>query len=282
MFFFCTVLLCFSCADPEVGCIDALASNFDLEADQDCCLVEEECCCNFPSLTLNLFYKGTAADTLTQAATNIRLQEYYPLDNLTDSIRFDSFSLFVSNIQVIDNAEVDTLRVIETLELSFLDGNGEEQVSTFQDNIALVRMPTFTFDIGTYRSDIDFDEIRFDLGLREELATIDPSSVGNNHPLGDEYTVLFDTTSQRFLTGKIGFSLKRDTFERAIVQNVDPFRTDSEQFLVPNTIDKGRDLDILMRINVLDIFKGIIFDTPNEDIGSIINQNLVESISILE
>ncbi len=282
LFFFCFVWICLSCADPEIGCIDALARNFDLEADQDCCLVEEECCCTFPSLSLNLFYKGTATDTLTQAATNIRLDEYYPLDNLMDSIRIDSFSLFVSNLQIIDNTELDTVRVIETLELNFLDVNGEAQVASFQDNIALVRMPTFRFNIGTYRSDIDYDEVSFDLGLREELATIDPSSVGNDHPLGDEYTVLFDTTGQRFLTGKIGFSLKRDTFERVVVQTVDPFRRDSEQFLLPISINKGEDLDILMRINVLDIFKGIIFDISNEEIDSIIDDNLIESISILE
>lgn len=280
---FCNlVLICISCAEPEVGCLDALASNFDIEADQDCCLIEEECCCTFPSMSLNLFYKGTETDTLSDAATNIRLATYYPLENATDSIRIDSFSLFISNLQLISSLDSDTLQLFETLELSFLDSNSEEQVASFPDNIALVSIPTFSFDIGTFRSDIEYDEVSFDIGLRPELATIDPSSVDNGHPLGEEYTILFDTLSSRFLTGRIGFSLKRGVEERFFSQEVDSFISSSQMFLNSVAIEKGEDLDILMRINVLDIFKGIIFDVPIEDVGSIIDENLTSSISILE
>ena len=276
------VLISISCADPEEGCIDVLARNFDLEADLDCCLVEEECCCTYPSLRLNLFYKGTATDTLGQAATNIRLDQYYPLENLTDSVRIDSFSLFISNLQIISNTEADTLQLIESLELSFIDAEGEEQSSSFQDNIALVSMPAFSVDIGTYRSDISFDEVLFDIGLRPALASIDPTSVDNNHPLGGEYTVLFDSTTMRFLTGRIGFTLKNGEMEQVYAQNLDPFKSDSEQFLSPISINKGENLDILMRINVLDIFKGIIFDIPSDDAALILNENLTSSISVLE
>ena len=72
---FCLYLgfVCISCSEPTEGCIDALASNFELEADIDCCLIEQECCCNYPILDLNLFYKGRAEDALSDPTTNIDL-----------------------------------------------------------------------------------------------------------------------------------------------------------------------------------------------------------------
>jgi hypothetical protein len=281
--FLCSlVLICFSCQELTNGCTDSFASNFSISADEDCCLIEEECCCTYPSLTLNLFYKGRAADTLSQSSTNIRLGQYYALDNLIDSIRIDSFSLFISNLQAINTTDLDTVRLFETLELSFIDANGVEQVTSFEDNITLVSMPTFSFDIGTYSSDIAYDEVTFDIGLEPDLATIDPNSVDNDHPLGDEYTILYDTTNARFLTGRLGFTLTNGLEEQSFSHEIDGFSSESDQFLTPISIDKGEDLDILMRINVLDIFKGIIFDVSSTDVESIINNNLASSISVLE
>lgn len=276
------ILICISCQELTNGCTDSFARNFSITADEDCCIVEEECCCAYPSLNLNLFYKGRAADTLSQSSTNIRLDQYYALDNLTDSIRIDSFSLFISNLQVINTTDLDTVRLFETLELSFIDANGVEQVRSFQDNIALVSMPTFSFNIGTYSSDIAYDEVNFDIGLNSDLAAINPNTVDNDHPLGDEYAILYDTTRARFLTGRLGFTLTNGLEEKSYAQDIDVFNSESDQFLTPISIEKGQDLDILMRINVLDIFKGIIFDVSSTDAESIINNNLAPSISVLE
>jgi len=272
-----------NCTETEEGCIDVLADNFEINADDDCCAdTQEECCCTFPDLRLNLFYKGVAADTLSNAASNIRLDTYYPLDNLEDSIRIDSFSLFVSDLTPLDNIASDSLNVMETLEISTVDGNGETIINSFQDNIALVEMPLFQFTIGTFRSDIPIDEIRYNLGLVPGLANIDPTSVDNGHPLGSEYTVLFDDTAMQYLVGRIGFTLKRGTEEQAVVQNLESFETFSQPFVNPALVDRGSTLDIRMRINILDIFKGIVFDIPIMEIPDLINENLGTSISILE
>ncbi len=281
--FLCSlVLICISCQELTEGCTDSFASNFSISADEDCCRIEEECCCRYPSLSLNLFYKGRAEDSLSQVSTNIRLGQFYALDNLPDSIRIDSFSLFISNIQVINTADSDSVRLFETLEVSFIDANGEEQIISLEDNIVLVQMPIFSYNVGTYRSDISYDEIAFDIGLSPEIASIDPGSVDNDHPLGDEYTTLYDTISTRFLTGRVGFSLTNGIEERTFSQEIDLFSSESCQFLTPISIQKGSNLDIAMRINVLDIFKGIIFDVSTTDAESIINNNLASSISILE
>jgi len=277
------VALLFSCTEPEEGCIDVLASNFEINADDDCCAdTQEECCCTFPTLRLNLFYKGVATDTLSNASSNIRLDTYYPLDNLGDSIRIDSFSMFVSDLTPFDNIAGDSLSVIEILEITTIDGDGQTITNSLQDNIALVEMPLFQFTVGTFRSDISIDEISFNLGLGPNLVNIDPTSVDNDHPLGNEYTVLFDNTAMQYLVGRIGFTLKRGLEERIIVQNLESFESFSEQFVNPTFVDRGSTLDIRMRINILDVFKGIVFDIPNVEIPVLINENLSTSISILE
>ena len=281
--FFCIAAGVTSCTEPEEGCLDVLASNFEIDADSDCCTDDsEECCCNYPSLRLNLFYKGTATDTLSDANTNIRLDTYYPLENLTDSIRIDSFSLFVSELTPIDNNAIDTLRLFESLQIESLDANGNRQVTTFQDNIALVAMPLFQFTLGTYRSGISIDELSYNIGLQPDLATVDPSSVSNDHPLGGDYTVLYNSLSQRYLTGRVGFTLKRGVNELEMVEELTSFTPRSQQLATPIVFAKGVTLDILMRINMLDLFKGIIFDISTSEIPVILDDNLNTSIFISE
>ena len=272
-----------ACTEPEEGCIDVLASNFELDTDIDCCRDEdEECCCTFPSLTLNLIYKLNEMDTLGDAMTNFRLGEFYALENGLDSIRVDSFLFFVSKVEGVEDNNTDTLRVLETFNVTELNAEGESEVMSFQDNIALINMQSFQFILGTYRSEIDINQVNFNIGLDETIAEINPSDVQSDHPLSNEYATLFNSISMRYMTGRTGFTIRRAGEDRAVVEDVIFSGNQVNSLSSPLFINKGRVLPIIMRINVLDVFKGIIFDLPSEDIGPIINENLTSTISILD
>lgn len=272
----------YNCAEPAEGCIQIAASNFDVSADIDCCRKEGECCCTFPAMSLNFFYKLNTGDTLANPATNFKIGRYYPLENSLDSIRIDSFQLFVANTRPLNSTLEDSLQVIENIRLLSADGLGGTVEASYPDNLALIDFENFRYTLGTYQSTLTYDKFNYSLGIPEYLARVEPNDVLDAHPLGGEYTVLYVDEDRRYISGRVGFRLKRAQEERFVVHEITNSTQIEQELSLPTSIEKGSELRIVMRINTLDVFKGIIFDVPNEDIGLIINDNLISSISILE
>ena len=275
-------ILIYSCSEPTEGCIDVSARNFDVSADVDCCRKPPECCCQYPTLSLNLFYKLTGEDTLANMSTNFKLKRYYALQNSTDSIRIDSFHLFISNIRPTDNSLGDSIQTLESIRVRTSDGQGDIIEQTFPDNIALVDFENFQYTLGTYRSVSGYNELNYNIGIPANLAAVDPVNVLDNHPLSNDYTKLYNSNDRRFISGRVGFRVKRSNEERFIVHEIADPCPITQNFALPILAVRGQNLPILLRINTLEVFKGIIFDVPMEDISLIINENLKSSISIVE
>jgi len=287
LFLFCClpalcVLNIFGCAEAEEGCLDITASNFDITADQDCCRDDDECCCTYPNMSLSLFYKLTSTDTLDQGISNFRLNQFYPLDNGIDSIMIDTFTLFVSNLSPNNSISLDSVDIIETISTETISQQGAVISNSFEDNVTLINFRQFRFPLGTYSSDLTVDQVDINLGLPEEISGFSPDDILEGHPLSDDYTQLFDENSGIYQSVRILFNIKSAEEQRPVVFTSTINSLISYQLDNPFAIVKGENLEILMRINVLDVFKGIIFDVPNEDIDLIINENLSQSVSILE
>lgn len=280
-FIFLTIYL-LSCKAPNDGCLDSTASNFDVEADIDCCDIESECCCTYPDLKLDLSYKLTATDTLSDALTNFKIGTLYPLVNSADSIMIDTFELFVSGFKPINLSLSDTIFVLETIDYSQVDADEETIALSVEDNIALINGTQFTYDLGTYSSDIEIDQINYSLGLSTILSQIDPDEITNDNNLRNSYNYLFNELTASFPSMRLKMTLKGADKERVITRELHFEEPIFTSFLTPVLIEKGEDLTIPLRINVLDVFKGIIFDVENEDIDLIIRENLTSSIIIIE
>jgi len=272
----------FCCTETDDGCLDSTASNFDVSADDDCCLVEEECCCTYPDLELELFYKQKASDTLLKSETNFKLETFYALVNSQDSIKIDTFELFISQVKPINLTLVDTICVLESIEYTQLNVGGDSELLRVEDNIALIDGLQFRFDLGTYQSDLDVEQVDCTLGLSEEIAQIDPDNIVTSLNLGNTYNYLFNESRASFPSMRVKFTLKSADQQRIITQELSFEERLTFTFASPIVNNKGANLSLLMRINVLDVFKGIIFDVAIEDIDLIIKANLASSVSIIE
>ena len=272
----------FCCTETDDGCLDSTASNFDLTADDDCCLIEEECCCIYPDLKLDLSYKQRAADSLSVPATNFKLGTFYALENEQDSILIDTFELFLSQVKPINFTLADTICVLENIDYTQLNIEGESETFRVEDNIALIDGIQFSFDLGTYQSELDVEQLDYTLGLSTEVAQIDPENIITSNNLRNTYNFLFNELTGSFPSMRVKFTLKSADQQRVITRELS--FEDRISFPLSTSIinDKGVDLSLAMRINVLDVFKGTIFDIANEDIDLIINTNLASSISIIE
>lgn len=284
LMFVLSVCILSRCTDPVEGCLDITSSNFEVDADVDCCRKVDECCCDYPSMTLNLFYKLRAADSLVTIATNtnFRLGQWYPLENNVDSIRIDTFNLFISNLSPNSSVSNDSVNTLESISTRISSAQGGTIETSFEDNLAMIDCRQFRYVIGTYTSDLTYDNVSFNIGLPEDLALFEPDEILGGHPLENNYSILFDEMSDSYQSVKLVYDIKSPVEQRTIAHFAPLRATISNSFVTPVAIEKGVDLGILMRINVLDVFKGIIFDVPNEDMSLIINENLIGSISILE
>lgn len=274
-----SALLSFACTEPTEGCLDITASNFDIEADDDCCLSEEECCCSYPNLVVDLIYRLSEADT---SNTNFELSQYYEIENTTDSIRIDTFQFFITGLRPRSVSGMDSITVRETIDVSTQNIAGESVQFSVEDNIILVDCNQFSYTIGTYQSDLEIDQLDFTLGLPSVIAQINPDDISNDNNLKNSYAPLFDEDLGRFPSIKLNFALKSNDKERIIARELNFQQLLTNIFVTAVPINKGQELSFLLQLNVLDVFKGIIFDIQNEDIDLIINENFENSISIIE
>jgi len=239
-------------------------------------------CCTYPDLQLNLAYKQKAADTLSVSSSNFKLGTFYALENTQDSIAIDTFQLFLSQIKPINFTSLDTICVLETIDFTKTNTAGDIIASRVEDNIALVDGLQFSFDLGTYQSDLDVEQVDLTIGLSDELSQINPDNITTNNNLGDTYNYLFNKISGAFPSMRVKFTLKNTDKQRIITRDLTFEEHLSTTFTTPIVNKNGQDLSLLLRINVLDVFKGIIFDVEIEDIDLIINTNLASSLSLIE
>ncbi len=279
------ILICiagfYACSEPDMGCLDALSSNFDLEADQDCCVRADECCCTYPNLSLGITYKLTSQDSLDDPRTNFKLGDCYPLDNLTDSIQIDTLQFFIYGLKPHNSALLDSICVTEIMEYNRANTSDETEVLSIEDNFALIDGIQFRYDLGTYQSDLETDRIDFTIGLPENIAQINPDDIITDNLFKNTYSDLYDQAEGIYASIRINITIKSGEKQRNIIETYIYEQFTSTSLLNPLVVSKGDDLNILMRINVLDIFKGTIFDVSNEDLQLIITNNIENSISIL-
>lgn len=272
----------FCCTETDDGCLDSSARNFDITADNDCCQVEEECCCTYPDLSLELSYKQRAADSISESDTNFKLETFYAIENSLDSIMIDTFELFLSQVKPINLTLADTICVLENIDYTQLNTAEESETFRVEDNIALIDGLQFSFDLGTYRSDLDVEQIDYTLGLSDQVARIDPENIITSNNLGNTYNFLFNEITGAFPSMRVKFTLKDADQQRVITRELTFEDRISFPLTTPIVNDRGADMSLSMRIDVLDVFKGIIFDVENEDIDLIIKANLASSVSIIE
>lgn len=167
-----------SCYEQKEGCLDVLASNFQLDADIDCCRKNNECCCNYPQLTLSLKHQ-IEGENLTQG------QVYHTA--LGQPFFVESIQFFLSSLVLVDGEEqfgIDDMITLETV-----DGS---EVS-LSDDITVITSQSFSYSIGQFERPGIYNALRFDLGVDEPEKSADASQFETDHPLHSNQSTLRDT-----------------------------------------------------------------------------------------
>jgi len=174
--FFCLNLP--ACFQPETGCLDIEAKNFNLSADEACGSKDtgNGCPCTYPVLSFGTVEYIYARQDYTPGAVYQTGAQF---------IRINSIKFFLSGFRFI-RADGESLEVADTISLSILNEAGLSELSVLKDDFILVDQQKST-QVGAIRQSGQFDSIRFVVGIEGPAFSADPLLVNSrSHPLADE------------------------------------------------------------------------------------------------
>ncbi len=256
---FCLLVTSSACLEKEDGCRDVAATNFAADAEVDC----EDDCCNYPSITLEI--EHAAGDTV------LRYGDTIEFDN--KSIYFLETSFYINGISL---TGIDQNLTIND-EITLTDRNGNKNLTVDDVEVISRDIPNFSYDIGSFRGEGNFETLNFQLGLTSIQAATNPATVPTSHPLSPS-DGLFELPDSNYV------------FTRLRLVNVN--NNDTLQYNIHTSvninlpyvvgIERSFDHTIPLKVDYLKWIEGINFaDDPQVTTQTIVN-NLSNALSIRE
>ncbi len=189
------ILLCLlsltSCFEPQEGCLDISAVNFDASADKDC--DKSGCACIYPKLQVAVDQRY---DTLPYRRDSTYLGTNGKLFRLHD------VAFYLSDFQVFKST--DAFTVSDTLGLRAFSPTGNDTLRpVFRNDFQLVRLETQTYAVGTFRESGTFSKVKIRLGLDADANRVIPKLAPISHPLARQPDSLWQGKNAGFVFLKV-------------------------------------------------------------------------------
>ncbi len=260
---FAAASLC-SCNDPVKGCLDVAATNFDVNAD-------ENCCCIYPKLILDVEQNfGDSTVYLPEGK-----YEYAP----GQWLRLNSVAFYLADFQLVQNGA--TFRPTDSLDLKVFP---DSLAQKFQNDFLLVRRTPGTLPIGTFRQADEFSEIRFVVGLPDAARQVVPGLAPTGHALRSPLSGMWNS-GQKFAFAQVVFA--RDTATGTATDTLNFFPPDFPKIdfsttpALPLKHKTGYDFHVKLTVDFKKWFAGL--DLSNADptaIKAAVWANLPASFSV--
>lgn len=260
-----------ACYEPKTGCLDINATNFDVEADEECCINVDDCCCNYPQLSLSIDHK-----LYSDSTDNFNLQTGYTLEANPDQVfQVNDIKFYLTNFQLVNSSTGAIANITDTIILQIVDlQTGDLNDAVAIDNFSLIKRNGFNYQIGALDNSGDFDEIHFNIGIESPFNNTFPDDLNVTHPLSNAIDSMYNYDSFSYVFNQI--NLQRDTasVSSEILIEITELIPIQLALTEPISIALGTDTEIKLRINYLNWFKGINFavNTENE-----IKQSIVQN-----
>ncbi|MEM9920302.1 MAG: MbnP family protein [Bacteroidota bacterium] len=256
-----------ACYEPEEGCLDVTATNFEASADEGC-----GDCCNYPVLQLQVSHG--------YGDTTLRYGDPYDLDGQPFRIR--QFIYYISELRLKNSSE--TVGVVDSIQLSLPNSLPSEQ--TIEDNFTIISpdFAKFSYDIGTFRSTSNFDSLRFFVGVTAPANEADVAAISTG---SSDLAISSDSLyseSDGYIFNRIRF--QKDTITGSDTLMLEVVGTEQlVEIVLPfkEEITLGQPVCVKLRIDYKEWLKGIDFATDNQsDMISKIVSNTPDVFSVIE
>jgi hypothetical protein len=232
-----------ACYQPESGCLDINAVNFDASADKSCC-------CTYPRLLL----------TINQVYDPVKDSLIYH-DNEAYSNDFGPFILktvvfYLSEVSLRQNGI--TYHPTDTLSFKIFGPSTRDTLSKFfvNDFMLVRRTDSGSKNLGTFRQNGAFDNISFRVGLSDAANKIIPIKAPAANPLHDS---LWISRTDGFTFARVIFA--KDTVSGTAQDTVLLTAHDAPGLFIdlpaPAPHTTGYDYNLTLTINYYKLFKDI-------------------------
>jgi len=241
---FYTLILSFlfsSCFQRKEGCLDTIASNFDVEALDPC-----EDCCTYPNLIFR--FQHMYGDSMLRS-----------IDTLTNDIgqKFNVVEVryYISDVTLWQDN--DSLRVTASI-------SNNNNSLRLRDDIKLARSNNNDLVIGSFKSFGEYQKVTFRLGVDNRALQDSFINLPTNHPL----------TSRNKMRNAIGNPVQMSI--RYTLINPDTLRTvwvetipkNTSKTILQNVLNrKGEDIRYDIKVNYEPLFKTVNLGQNAEDVG---------------
>ncbi len=263
-------LACFmaACYEPVQGCLDVLATNYSITADESC-PDEIVDCCTYPAIFLDVEPmvgdQGFSEDSIYVTLTN-------------DSFRIVQAMFFIGDFNA-RNLDGEIVEIDEDLSFTTLS-NGQSIISSDKDDVALVIRPRVNFEFGEFKSPDVYEAFGFSFGLNPNWNHADISSLSELH--------ILNTSDSLQISQEEGFVFARfdvipnynipDTTSYIISGDVS---LKSVQFDTTFTVDRGVDVYLPVFVDYGKWFEGVDFISDDKNqIELKLSNNTINSFSI--
>lgn len=245
----CLVLCLSACYEPQEGCQDIAATNFDASADKDC----EMPCCIYPKLRMGVNQHYDSLSYVENTRYRNASGQWFVLRNV--SFYLSDFQLFQQGVEHI---------VSDTVGLFTLPPTGTDTLrEIFTDDFVLVRRVPLVNEVGTFRTDGNFENLRFRLGLDDQAQQVVPSRAPAGHPLRPQGDSLWHGHSEGFVFMQV--IVARDTFPGTVSDTISLKKADIGNFVFDVTgafkHETGYNFDLILDVDHAQLLRGIDWTT---------------------
>jgi hypothetical protein len=165
----CLLMSLASCFQPQEGCTDIEATNYDVNADKDC----EKPCCTYPALKIDL---KQLYDTLNfvEGVTYVNDQG--------QPFKLRSVSFYLSEFQLFKSSSA--FSVSDTVSMLTFAASGQDSVrELFTDDFMLIRRNSTGLSVGSFRTSGVYESFQCRLGLGNTARRVIAAAAPTGHPL---------------------------------------------------------------------------------------------------
>jgi len=267
-------LLLSGCYEPQEGCLDLEAVNYDFSADEN--NTED---CNYPELRLQFNHRFVGADT----TYNFRFDSTY-LDSEGNPFTFDDLRFYISNVRLL-GANGTSYGVEEELTI-FIPEEGDTTEVLVEDNFAIVSPSNSqTLSMGTMRETYAVSGIRFAVGVEGLANKGVPSRLASSHPLSLRDSSLYFSQDSGYVFNSISlfrYTTAADTIPELLRIGTNPYLQIVELPLAEEK-PQGFHYKVVLNIDYTQWFTGInVREDTEEVLIEKIVSNITESFTVIE
>ena len=255
---FLVILFCLftSCYEPQEGCLNINAENFNIEADEAC-----EDCCELPDLTVAILHRRSFADT----TENFRLNTSYNAPANSDQVfQVSNLHFYLSDFQLITD-DGNSVSSIDTTEADWVDMNGDTMTTFVESNIAYINRSTNSErNMGSFSPKGVYEKIAFNFGLEGQNTGVVPASISGAHPLRIQNDSLNWNATDGYSFCRIELVKDTSNLDSISIINITQPEVKNIELAGNFELESGFDTRITLRINYFDWFSTVDFRNDSD------------------